>query len=313
MKHVTILLFLLLALLGFAVGCTSNNAQINRKSTFREKSVSTTVQHKKRGVQGRDEIPLLLTIPEYNAAQTELVRERALLGHWNIQTGSVFFERKLLHLEQFMNDPMWANNNDEMITLSSPPPGVPSEVLRLYFSGNSKEYIELATYDVPAENQAETGRLILGDYSGSRERWRKVNGNCPSLIVAYSPDVAKVGNKIYIDDKRGYSVKAIDLKKEPLELIDYAPANELIREIKDELVKDSPEVSPLGFGSHQNILIITAGGNTKWWIWAIQDDACIGKIFINIREKKLVSYKGDKVVCTKRLFEEPGSIRLPRK
>jgi len=314
MRSSTVLASLLLVLMVATISCTSNNAQTNNKITSREKSAGTKVRDVSKEPQRENEIPLLLVISRYNKAQTEIVEEDALLWHWNIQTGSIVFEEKLLPLQQFTADPMWSENRQDIITLSSPPPGVPDKALSLYFSGSPNGYIELATYDdTSSKNPAESGRLILGDCNGSRERWRKINGDCPSLFVSYSPDVTKVGDKIYIDDKRGYSVKVIDLTKEPLKLVDYAPANELIRQVKNELIKDSLEESPLGFGSHQNILLVIAGGNTKSWIWAIQDDTCIGKIHINSKERKLVSYKDDRAVGEERLPKAPYGLRLPRK
>ncbi|MBE0448726.1 MAG: hypothetical protein IBX64_11635 [Actinobacteria bacterium] len=95
-----------------------------------------------------------------------------------------------------------------------------------------------------------------------------------------------------------------------MKLVDYTPANKLISQVKDTL--DAPETPPLGFGSYQDILLVEVGGNTKWWIWAIQNDTCIGKIYVNTKEKRMVTYKDDKVVDEKHFPEAPDEIRLPR-
>lgn len=180
--------------------------------------------------------------------------------------------------------------------------------------GNPTNFNLLAGYDDYSKDQVAPG-LMLGNFNGSDMQWKKIRGSCPSLVAAYSPDAVKIGDRIYIDAKCGSTVKAIDLDKDPLRLVDYTPANELINEFINQTrdVNDAAEIAPPSFGSYQDKLLITVGGNYKIWIWALQNDRCVSKICIDSREKKLTSYKDANMVSEKKFPEEPSYVWLPRR
>lgn len=356
MRQVTIFSPLLLVLLISVFGCTSDNAQVKNEGTARVKSGGTIARYVDRAPQSENGIPLLLIIPKYNVAQTKVAEERALLVHWDLQTGSISIEKKSSPNEKFVGDPRFkitadggidrtnedgtmrayidirrdiapkSNDSDqgvlvvqtkrakskiEEFILKPPLPAKAYGYDPLLLSGTPDNFVLLVTYEDLSMRTTASGKLLLYDYSGLRERWREVKGACPSLVAAYLPDVIKVGDIIYIDDKSGFTVKAINLKKDQLRLVDYAPANKLIGQVKDTL--NAPEIPPLQFGSHEDVMLIEVEGNSKSWIWAMRDDRCIGKIYVDSKDKKLIAYKEGKAVDEKCLPEAPEGIRLPRK
>lgn len=329
-------------------GCAADSARTKAKDISRAKSESAShMKGEESIVQQVDGLPLLLVFTTYNDEHTEVVKERALLCYWDVETGRISIGKLPFPKEALASNPISkmfaetsgitnkdgtihlyadktrnaatdASQQGEVTVVTGRPEGevktltfsltLPSKAAGLYpllVSGSPIDFIALVGYDDYSKDRL-TGFFLVGHYKESDMKWREVEGRNSSLIYAYTPDVIKVGDRIYIDGKDNLTVKAIDIKSDPLELVDYAPANKLIRQI------DAPEPSPPGFGSYQDILLISVYGNYKTWIWALRDDACIGKVCFDLEEKRLVSYKDDKIIDEEHLTELPSAIRLPR-
>ncbi|MBE0448727.1 MAG: hypothetical protein IBX64_11640 [Actinobacteria bacterium] len=216
MRRVTIFSFSLLVLLVFLSGCTLNNAQVKSKDTARVKNEDPAVQTTNRVPQSENGVPLLISIPKYDDAQTGVVEERALLGHWDVQTGLIPLEDNSLSKDKSIADPRFRidwdserveNENGtisafvdltsgqgvivivrqidkgstETLRLKPPLPDKESGSLLLLVSGKPDNFVLLTTYDVLSEKPTESGRLLLYSYNGSHGRWRKVKGAGASL------------------------------------------------------------------------------------------------------------------------------------
>lgn len=196
-----------------------------------------------------------------------------------------------------------------LFTLKVPVPSNTTTMRPLLVSGSPSSFILLIGYNDPSRGDP-SGVLLLGSYKDSHMQWREVKGSYPSFSTGSSPDdmldAIKVGSKIYINEKSASTVKAIDLTSEPLELVDYAPANDLIHQIAGQ------EPSPSLFGSYQGTLLVLAAGYDKSWVCALQNDKNVGRICVDIQKRTLTSYKDNKVVDRKHLPEEPSGIQLPR-
>jgi hypothetical protein len=207
---------------------------------------------------------------------------------------------------------LWAKSKASETTIDPPIFGVPNKVTRFYFSGNPDSFLELATYDVKSKDSRSCGRLLLGEFDGTHEKWRKINGALPSLAADYFPAAIKVGDNIYLDSKDGYKIMAIDISKDTLQLSDYELGNRLLNQAKEMFGEQ--ETSPMSFGTFSNddVLLIAVGGNAKQWIWAIQNGQLVGKLFVSAMEKKLTIYRGEEIVGTESMPVVPDGLMMPQ-
>ncbi|HCG99905.1 MAG: hypothetical protein A2074_05220 [Candidatus Aquicultor primus] len=256
-------------------------------------------------------MPVLL-VYETGIKATEL---HALLAYWEVKSGRITIDKKRLSQDAVNADARFhkpgSTPSSKVGKYKPPLPASATLPETLLLEGTTGNLILLEGYDDTSLKGA-TGKLVVGIDKDSKMSWRRVDGACYSIMAAYSPDAIKVGDNIYIDDKSGgLTVKTIDLTREPLKLRDYEPANSLIADTKD--VFDAQETSPLGFGKHKDVLLVIVGGNTKTWVWAVQNDTLIGTLAFDPGERRLVSLKDNIVLDQERFDETPNHIRLPRR
>lgn len=260
-------------------------------------------------------IPVLLIYEPGDGDSVHATETQGRLAHWEVKTGRIAIDKKRLTQDLIDADSRFGKPSSKpssKVGKYKPPlPAGATLSETLLVEGTTGNLLLLEGYD-DTSIKGVAGKLIVGIDKDSKMSWHPVEGACFSIIAAYSPDAIKVGDNIYVDDKRGgLTVKAIDLTRETLELRDYKPANALIAGTKDVL--DVPETSPLGFGKYEDVLLVTIDGKTKTWVWAIQDDAHIGTLTFDSGERRLVSLKDD-IVLDQALFgETPTHIRLPRR
>jgi hypothetical protein len=196
----------------------------------------------------------------------------------------------------------------ESLLLKTPIPADAGGPYPLLVSGTPDNFSVLAGYDYRSRDAGGiTGKLLFCTVDGHDIQWRQIEGEYLNPIAGYIPDMVKSGDKIYLDGKSGLHVKVIDIKRDPLKVTDYTPANELVRQVSDEYA-DAPAPPPLQFGAYQDIVLVSTGD----WIWALQNDTYIGKIHVDYKGNKLTVYKDDRITDEKRPLNTPFAIQLPK-
>ncbi|WP_286678780.1 hypothetical protein [Candidatus Aquicultor secundus] len=201
-------------------------------------------------------------------------------------------------------------NHVEKRVLVAKLPHDPIGVQPLLVYGTPDNYSVLVSYDhySKKESGAIKGSLILGNVNGKSVHWDNIKGEYCSFIAGGGSDLVKLGNKVFIDACGGL-VMVLDLRHKPMKLTPYKPVNEQIKMIQERIV-DVP-VHPV-FGAYGDILVMALPGFYDQWVWAIENDKCVGKIHLDSQKSKLTIYK-DNISTQKQLLPDiPRGFVLPR-
>lgn len=160
--------------------------------------------------------------------------------------------------------------------------------------GNPENFSVLATY-----NEMPNASLLLANIQGERLNWRKAEGvQVGSFIAGAGVSLIKQGTKVYIG---GGKVSALELTGKSLTVKEYEPANNLIHKVEDKVMKATDTSVQTTLSVFGDILMITVPSMNESWTWAIQDDRCIGTLYVSDKEQKIKSYQGDKLIDEKAL------------
>ncbi|KFD41723.1 hypothetical protein DK28_0206100 [Peptococcaceae bacterium SCADC1_2_3] len=160
--------------------------------------------------------------------------------------------------------------------------------------GNPENFNVLATYD-----GMPNASLLLANVQGERLNWRKAEGvQVGSFTAGAGVSLVKQGPKVYIGGGRVY---ILELTGKSLTVKEYEPANNLIHKVEDKVMKATDTSMQTTLSVFGDILMVTVPSTNESWTWAIQNDRCIGTLYINNEEQKIKVYQGNKLVDEKTL------------
>jgi len=160
--------------------------------------------------------------------------------------------------------------------------------------GNPENFSVLATYD-----EMPNAGLLLANVQGDRLNWRKAEGvQVGSFTAGAGVTLVKQGPKVYIGGGRVY---ILELTGKSLTVKEYEPANNLIHKVEDKVMRATDTSMQTTLSVFGDILMVTVPSMNESWTWAIQNDRCIGTLYINNEEHKIKIYQEDKLVDEKAL------------
>lgn len=164
--------------------------------------------------------------------------------------------------------------------------------------GNPENFNVLATYEYSTLKGMGGSALLWASMLGEHMKWQKVEGIRGSLVAGAGTSLVKQGPKVYFGRGR---VDFLNLTDKSLIVKEFDPANNLIRRVEDEVVRAADTAVQTTLGIFGDILLVTVHSRNKSWTWAIQDDRCIGTLYVSDKEQKIKSYQGDKLIDEKAL------------
>jgi len=188
------------------------------------------------------------------------------------------------------------------------PPHIFMPFAPLLISGSPENYNLLITYEYSFQGK-HGASLLLANVRGDKVNWKKVEGVKRGYIAGAGSQQAILGKSIYLATD---IVEVINLESKPLAVKDYKPANELVRQIEDKALRALEGRLQLSLGSFGNTLLVGAPlSSEEHVIWAIQDNQCQGKMYIDRKQQKIMVYRKNILTDEKPLPEGFCGLRWP--
>ncbi|AEG16572.1 hypothetical protein Desku_3076 [Desulfofundulus kuznetsovii DSM 6115] len=173
--------------------------------------------------------------------------------------------------------------------------------------GNQENFSVLAACEAHSAPKELPGVLLLANVQGERVQWQE-GAVRESLFAGAGVSLVKQGAKVYYGGGR---VHVLGLTGKSLAVKEYDPANNLIRRVEDKVLRATDTGVQTTLGVFNDILLVTVPSINESWTWAIQNDRCIGTLYISNKEQKIKVYQGNKLVDEMALPAGFSGFRFP--
>jgi len=176
-----------------------------------------------------------------------------------------------------------AGREPQKLTVA-PPTAVASGPYPLLVYGRPDDFGVLVDADFEAlAGEGGWEGLLLAEVKGGDVRWRTIAGGHGGFIAGAGACVVKCGERIFIDDR------VLDLSADTLKLEKYPPVDGLLDTVKDKFTFLPQPLRPVLY-TYRDVLLVSATGADEMWLWAVQGDRCVGELYGDLKNRRLLVY-----------------------
>jgi|GEM_PF-5086518 len=171
------------------------------------------------------------------------------------------------------------NQVTEKRELTPPLPDDASGPYPLLVYGNPEDIKVLAAYGAPGGEG-----LLWANIKGEDVNWKTVEGGkYGSFIAGAGASPAKCGDRLFIDDL------VLDPGKDDLKLEKYPLINNLLDTVRAKFAFLPQPLRPI-LNVYRDVLLVSAIGDREMWVWALQNNQCVGQLYFDKDNRRLMVY-----------------------